>query len=325
MERRVALIDRLKARVRGQAIKMHPDPADDPPASAAAAPEPLPPGPPAPDPAAEQPAALASRMDRLEKEAGQLPALLSRLADLEAAVGQMHTALRRETGILPLPPRKLQIRVVGSYNPRFYESAFSICDDLDAVLSGAGRSLKDFRRILDWGCGCGRMTRAFRTRLPSSERYATDIDPEAIDWLKQNYGQVADFRLAPHHPPTSYADGLFDFVLGLSIFTHLPEDMQFEWLGELERITSPGGYLILTTSGANNIDPATRGILEEKGFFYSDVFNYGRSIGLPDFYQNTFHTPAYIRREWSRFFEVVDILPARVEAHQDAVLLRRRA
>ena len=253
--------------------------------------------------------------------------MLSRLSDLEVVVSQTLSALRREAGIAPFPPRALQVRVVGKYIPHFYESPFWICDDLDAVLSVIGKSLGDFHRILDWGCGCGRMTRALWTRLPASELHGTDIDPEAIDWLVRNYGRFAEYRLSPHHPPTSYADGAFDFILGLSVVTHLPENMQFEWLEELRRITSPGGYLILTTSGENNyrnLDAAARDILEAKGFFYTDAVNYGRSISLPDFYQNTFHTIPYVRREWSRFFEVVDIRPAGIEKHQDAVLLRRR-
>jgi len=174
--------------------------------SSAVAPEPAE-GTPSSLAAPEQLAALSSRLTELEKAAGQLPELLSRLSDLEAAVGQTFSALRREGGIPPFPPRALQIRVVGSYVPLFHESAFSICDDLDALLSGVGRSLGDFKRILDWGCGCGRMTRAFRTRLPSTQLHATDIDPEAIDWLSRNYRQFAEYRLALtiRRPPTPTA------------------------------------------------------------------------------------------------------------------------
>jgi hypothetical protein len=46
---------------------------------------------------------------------------------------------------------------------------------------------------------------------------------------------------------------------------------------------------------------------------------------LPDFYQTAFHTHEYIRREWSRHFEVVAIHAKGVGNHQDAVLVRKRA
>lgn len=116
-------------------------------------------------------------------------------------------------------------------------------------------------------------------------------------------------------------------IFGISVFTHLPEGMQFEWLEELRRITKPGGYPILTTSGEKNyshLPPDLRRIVETKGFYYLDG-TYGQSIWLPAFYQNTFHSLDYIRREWSRYFDVLDTQLARLESHQDTVLLRRRA
>ena len=45
------------------------------------------------------------------------------------------------------------------------------------------------------------------------------------------------------------------------------------------------------------------------GFYYRDTEPYGQSLSLPDFYQNTFHAHHYIQKEWSRYFEVVDIQP----------------
>ncbi len=42
------------------------------------------------------------------------------------------------------------------------------------------------------------------------------------------------------------------------------------------------------------------------------------SIKLP------YHTHEYIRREWSRYFEIVAIHPKGIGNHQDAVLVRKR-
>lgn len=257
----------------------------------------------------------------------KLQSLQARLDDAEAAVGQVQTILRRETAALPPPPKHLQVRVVGGYVPDFLESGFAICGDLNAALQPAGKTLADFRRILDWGCGCGRTTRALKTLLPACELHATDIDPEAIAWLQENYAPLADFRVSPHLPPTPYADGMFDFVFGISIFTHLPEDMQFRWLEELRRITRPGGYLVMTTSGGeelySQLPSELRTILETNGFLYDDA-RYGQSISLPDFYQNTYHAHPYLRREWSKYFEILDIQRQRIQKHQDTVLMRRR-
>jgi SAM-dependent methyltransferase len=257
----------------------------------------------------------------------QVRELAAKVADLEAAAGQLEAVLRHDGTALP-PPKHMQVRVVGGYVPGFIESGFSICDDLNGVLEVAGKSLGDFERILDWGCGCGRTTRALRTRFPQKAIYGSDIDPEAIAWLQKMYSpRFGEFRLAPHAPPLPFEDGFFDFVFGISVFTHLPEDMQFGWLREMQRITRPGGYLIMTTSGENNysnLPPELRKRVEEQGIFYLDG-GYGQSISLPAFYQNTFHTMDYIRREWTKYFEILDMQPARLQRHQDTILMRRRA
>ncbi len=164
--------------------------------------------------------------------------------------------------------------------------------------------------------------------MPQKDIWGSDIDPEAIAWLQKTYSpKYGQFRLAPHAPPLPFEDGFFDFVFGISVFTHLPEDMQFGWLAEMQRITRPGGYLIMTTSGEGNyskLPDDLRRKVEEKGFFYLDG-GYGQSISLPAFYQNTFHSLDYIRREWVKYFDILDTQPTRMQRHQDTILMRRRA
>ncbi|HEY2797275.1 MAG TPA: class I SAM-dependent methyltransferase [Thermoanaerobaculia bacterium] len=251
-------------------------------------------------------------------------ALNNQVRDLQTLVQQIVSTLGQEDPALVPPPSHLQIRVSGNYVPHFLESGFRVCNDFNAALRVAGKTLADFPRILDFGCGCGRTTRALKLLHPKNEIHGTDIDPEAVAWLQSHYGRLAEFRLAYPHPPTGYPERFFDLIVGVSVFTHLPEPMQFAWLAELRRITKPEGYLILTTSGEKNyrnLSNELRGVLDEKGFLHRDG-DYGQSISLPEFYQNTFHSHAYIRREWSRYFEVVDIQSVRVENDQDAVLLR---
>ena len=51
------------------------------------------------------------------------------------------------------------------------------------------------------------------------------------------------------------------------------------------------------------------GIIHSKGFLYLTRASGRLKLdGLPDFYQTTFHTQAYIRREWSAYFDVVHYL-----------------
>ncbi len=272
-------------------------------------------------------AELFSEMEgRLRAE---VDGLRQKLDDAATALAQWESIHRLEAATPPPPPKHLQVRVVGKYVGGFIESGHAICADLQEGLAPAGRRLEDFPRILDFGCGCGRIIRALRTLLPHADLSGTDIDPEAIEWLRRHYGRIASFDLAPHSPPLPYSDGRFDLVLGLSVFTHLPEDMQFAWLHELDRIAAPGALLLLTTHGEKHwgaFPPELLEVMKTKGFYYGDFgFNYGRSISLPDFYQTSYHGHEYLRREWGRTFDVVAIETLRIGGHQDAVLLRKRA
>ena len=172
----------------------------------------------------------------------ELTRLATRVYDLEVAHVQLQHMLQFAHRMGPPPPKHLQVRVVGSYNGDFIRSGFrTICPELNTALACVGKSLSEFSRILDFGCGCGRALFALASLAPQAELFGSDIDPEAIDWLTANHPDLASYTVSPHLPPLAYADNSFDFVFGISVFTHLPEDMQFQWLEELRRVTEPGG------------------------------------------------------------------------------------
>ena len=227
------------------------------------------------------------------------------------------------SGQLRPPPAHLQRRVIGEHVPHFIEGGRAVLDDIERVLAREGLDLGKFNRVLDFGCGCGRVTQHLRARLSEeAEIVATDIDPEAIDWCRQHYGTSARFCVNPDQPPTEFADGHFDFVVSISIFTHLPEELQNAWLRELARIARPGGYLLLTVHGPKHFDKIPNRV---RGSFDRDGFAFVRGAGtegLPAFYQTTFHTHDYIRREWSRYLDILGIFPVAISHHQDAVLCR---
>jgi len=255
---------------------------------------------------------------------GQLTATEARVSDLEAATGQLRS-LVRELGALPVPPRHLQVRVVGVYAPDFLDSGWAVIADIERVLTPVGRDLRSFGTMLDFGCGCGRVLRALRAHAGSEARlHGTDIDQEAIGWCQRHWSSIARFETNDALPPTRYADDSFDLVYSISIFTHLPEDMQFAWLEELQRIVKPGGLLVLTYHGKNHYQHIPKKSLDEfsrRGFLYVDT---GGTEGLPGFYQTSFHTEGYIRATWSRYFDIVDIVPVAVGSSQDAVVCRSR-
>jgi SAM-dependent methyltransferase len=247
------------------------------------------------------------------------------LADVRTELQQIRELLAYEAHVPLPPPRHLQVRVVGSYAPDFVASGYRTCAVMEDAVASAGASLRDFASVYDFGCGCGRVTRAFRGLHPSARLRGSDIDPEAIDWLKEHCPGVAEFSVNSPAPPTPHEDGSFDFIYGISVFTHLPEGTQFQWLAELRRVAKPGGILFLTTHGERHhrrLDPFALGTLRKHGFYYAKS-RYVTTEGLPQFYQTAYHAHDYIHREWGRYFDVVEIRDGALDG-QDTVVLKAR-
>ena len=123
----------------------------------------------------------------------------------------------------------------------------SCCNGIRRILAKNGIELEQFRAILDFGCGCGRIIRNFRD-LEGPRLFGTDYNPKLANWCRSNL-PFAEFGVNGLAPPLKYEDGSFDFIYAFSVFTHLSEKLQTEWLAELNRVMSPGGYLLFTTLG----------------------------------------------------------------------------
>ena len=217
-----------------------------------------------------------------------------------------------------VPPTNLIKRVHGQGDTAgFYIVGATAANDIDEILIHVGRSGKDIANVLDFGCGCGRVLVHLKKSNPAWNLYATDIDAEAIRWCQDHIGQLALFATNDPDPPISYPDNYFDLIYSISIFTHLPEQMQNNWLSELNRIVKPDGILILTT-----LDIGLRQAGDAKGGFAYD--STVPTEGLPDFYQLTHHSHDYIMKHWSRYLEISEILRARINRHQDAVICRKK-
>ena len=228
-----------------------------------------------------------------------------------------------------LPPPLLRYRVHGAFdNSSFVEAGKSIASTLVQSLQSQGIVANE-ATILDFGCGPGRVAAELKKRIPSCHLYGSDIDREAIAWAQEHLIGLADFATNEPCPPTPYASNTFDVIYSISLFTHLDEASQNLWLAELARVLKPGGTLLTTIHGAfarASCTPEELQELNRKGI----VFRVGRKgrfklDGLPDYYQTTFHTLAYVARVWGVFFEVVDHIQGGLGQHQDLIILRCRS
>ncbi len=94
----------------------------------------------------------------------------------------------------PRPPDFLIDRVVSGFENDDAERHRTLFDqtgkqslrDITMALAGIGRTFPEFPRILDFGCGCARVTRWLQYETGDSELFGCDIDAEAIAWNQIN-------------------------------------------------------------------------------------------------------------------------------------------
>jgi SAM-dependent methyltransferase len=109
--------------------------------------------------------------------------------------------------------------------------------------------VEDMSAILDWGCGCGRMTRWWAD-LANTEIHGCDYNKELVAWCAANL-PFAQAQRTDLEPPLPYPDAAFDLVYAFSVFTHLSIDLAEAWLTELKRIVKPGGFVWFTLHGGS--------------------------------------------------------------------------
>lgn len=112
-------------------------------------------------------------------------------------------------------------------------------------------------KVLDWGCGHGRVTRYLRMLGANGPLHGIDIDHQNVEWAQRHLAGIT-FADGPLMPPTRYRAGLFDLVFGISVMTHLAVEVQRTWLEELRRILKPGGLALLTFTGDSAVAFSSR-------------------------------------------------------------------
>ena len=128
--------------------------------------------------------------------------------------------------LMPIPPKNLRVRVHGDDNLHgFLSAGLGINRDLKAALKTIGKELKDFKNILDFGCGSGRVMMWFAADVAGISLSGTDIDAEAISWCKNNL-PFAEFSVNKGVPLLEYDANSFDLIYLVSVFTHINEEMQ---------------------------------------------------------------------------------------------------
>ena len=152
------------------------------------------------------------------------------------------------------PPRAINFAGGGDFR--------QIGDNQVAILV-ARAGLSEHDRVLDIGCGIGRIAMALHRRFPHLEYSGFDIVSYGIDWVRkaledaQSYEfQHADVANSFYNPrgkisPAGYrfphVTAGHDLAFGTSVFTHMLESTVRNYLSEISRCLAKGGRAYLTT------------------------------------------------------------------------------
>jgi SAM-dependent methyltransferase len=217
----------------------------------------------------------------------------------------------------PFPAPRLIYKVAGHFDiEAFHQSGSWSADFITAILKKNGLKINDFPRILDFGCGCGRVTRHWQN-LIGPEIHGCDYQRPLVRWCQGNlaFARFAENGLLSR---LNYPDRTFGLIYAISVFTHLDEQGQHFWIGELSRTLTDGGYLMVTVHGTTRLAELSAGEQES--------FRSGRPIFHQKRYSGTnvcatYHPKMYVEEIFGREFKLMDFVPGgALDANQDVYL-----
>jgi SAM-dependent methyltransferase len=260
--------------------------------------------------------------------------------DLDAWIDFNRTGAFQTPGgldvVAPFPPTELMQNTSGLTRQDHFASHG--CDILQALRLASPKPLASFTDILDFGVGVGRLARMFKgTR---GKYTGVDVDTRHVAWVSETLDYVNAIATTPRKP-FPFERRRFDCVISISVFTHMNEKDQFFYLSELARITQPGATLMLTVHGERALKRAetekeifamlaipsetveiTRRLFPTKGFNF--ILQHGHLTSQEYDYGITFTGEDYIKREWSKYFDVVRVVSGAIHDFQDIVVLQAR-
>ena len=196
-----------------------------------------------------------------------------------------------------LPTNDLAKRVSGTIAEEFDAQGRGI---RDCIVWSLPESFNfTHKKVLDFGCGTGRVLRHFQTEAQRAEFWGCDIHAPSIVWLSENLANVHVFQnkeIAELPVESNY----FDLIYVISVFTHLTSTWK-AWLAELRRVLKPGGILLNTFHNRVAYEYTTGQRFDEK------------SAGMLVLHQNrdwneggamVYHSNWWIDEHWGEFFNV---------------------
>jgi SAM-dependent methyltransferase len=183
------------------------------------------------------------------------------------------------------------------YERRDTERFFLSGDEAAAFVRDSGYQPNGQDRMVEIGCGIGRMTHGFAQLF--GEVHAIDVSEEMIRQAKDNLIHLNNVSLynTSGSDLAPFADASIDFCFSYIVFQHIPsKDIIFNYFAEAGRVLRPGGVFHVQVKGLPDPDVGTQpGILAVKRAYRHYIRRPGLTLwrrlrGGP----NGFESPAWI-------------------------------
>ena len=203
------------------------------------------------------------------------------------------------------------------------------------------------QNLLDFGCGAGRILQF----LPTGGQLAgCDVNGHLVRFTENSFPEAGIYQ-NNMTPPLKWASASFDLVYSFSVFSHLTLENERAWLREFHRVGRPGCLYLITVHGdwfiEATLPPVEQELIRETGFLFRDVHQRtGSEMDFPNGYEASYHTSNFIRDDWGKEFEVLEVYKGNDALHflhdsmtaeeidvlgrlrpmgQDLVVMRKRA
>lgn len=147
--------------------------------------------------------------------------------------------------------------------------------------------------MLEFASGYGCVTRHLPKILPDVSIVASDIHPQANEFIRQKIGvNSIQSKSVPEEFPKA---GPYDVVFALSFFSHMPKKTWTRWLKLLSDRLNINGHLIFTTHGLMTVRHLMTNLrFDEDGFFFQEASEHDDLIKAE--YGTTVTTPSFVHR-----------------------------
>ena len=236
------------------------------------------------------------------------------------------------SSILPaMASEEVQKAWTGTFGKALLNQTIPFVRYILSVSNWRPQQIDDFK-VLDYGCGYGRISRLMMKYVDTKDIFGADPWKESVA-LVHEAGFGENFKLTDEVPSIlPFEENSFDLIYAFSVFTHLSAAVAQKSLQTLSRYLSDDGVLVITYRPfeywdmRSDIQPKTLQKLRESQKSSGFSFFPHNRLEVKDFgvtYGDTTMS-LYALKNMSPQFDILDIERCEVDPYQVYVALKRR-